>query len=328
MNIYLSLLKENYNYKKQNISFELYGKKYGHEFEDLKFKIYTANQLKKNIIIGSSTSMTIRPELLGLNYYNLAKGNIRISEIKYVLDSLNYDPENIIILLDPYHFNENFPEISKNNFFILNKLKEYFFYKDIQKYYFVQKNLLIFNRYSLVIKDFKKNFKKILKLKENDSLIGFYAKMSNSGFRYDGSFKYPDNHRNKAYVKSNEVYILDSYPKQNLYFGKNAAFINNYEEKLFFLTSKDNTYKRKILVVLNTVESKFYRTVQQDKNYSKFLKNYRDVCGYLIINDIKCIDRINFAYENNIDSKLFYDPFHFRYELSNNLLINILKDIN
>ena len=83
INIYLIILQENIDYKKQNFDFNLYGKKYAHEFDDLEFKIFYANKLKKNILLGSSTSMTFRPDYLKLNYFNSSKGNIKISEIEY-----------------------------------------------------------------------------------------------------------------------------------------------------------------------------------------------------------------------------------------------------
>ena len=59
----------------------------------------------------------------------------------------DYKPDGIIIFLDPYHFNDNFPEISKNKFFFINKLKKNLYEKNIRTYYSLQKNFLIFNKY-------------------------------------------------------------------------------------------------------------------------------------------------------------------------------------
>ena len=328
VNVYLYLLQENFDYKKQNITFKLYGKKYSHEFEDLEFKIYSANKLKQNILLGSSTSMTFRPELLGLNYYNSSKGNLKMSEIRYFLDNLNYNPDNIIIFLDPYHFNDNFPEISKNKFFFINKLKKNLYKKNIKIYYWTQKKFLIFSKYNHAISDIFKNFKKIIALEKNENNIGFNAKLFNSGFRSDGSFEYPNEYRESTFVKLKETYDLNKYSKKNLYFGKNANFVSNFDKKLSFLVSKNQTHKKKILIVLNTVESNFYKTINYDIDYMEYLKKYQNICNYLIQNKVNCFDRVNFAYENKVPANLFFDPFHFRYELSNNLLNSVLRELN
>lgn len=326
--MYLYLLQENFDFKKQNITFKLYGKKYSHEFQDLEYKIFSTNKLKQNVLIGSSTSMTFRPKLLKLNYFNSSKGNLRISEISYFLNSLNYEPESIIIFFDPYHFNKNFPEISKNKFFFINQLKEKFYYSNLKLYYQIQKNILIFNKFYEVLSDIRKNFKKILFLDKTPQKIGFNGKIFNAGFRIDGSYKYPDEKMVNTFGNNNIKYNLDKFPKKNLYFGKNDDFINNFEKKLFFLVSKNQEQKKKILIILNTVESNFFKMINVDPDYKHFLQKYRAICDYFIKNNIKCLDKVDFAYQNKIKANLFYDPFHFRFELSNNLLKDVLKDKN
>ena len=110
--------------------------------------------------------MTFRPDYLKLNYFNSSKGNIKISEIEYFLNNIKYNPDNIIIVLDPYHFNQNFPEISKNNNFIIDNLKKNLYSSNIKFYYFMQKNIYIFSKFNQAIKDLKKIFLKYLKLKK------------------------------------------------------------------------------------------------------------------------------------------------------------------
>lgn len=325
LNAYLLVLQENIDYKKRNFDFSLYGKKYAHEFDDLEFKIFLANKTKKNILLGSSTSMTFRPDLLNANYFNSSKGNIKMSEIKYFLKNLKYDPKNIIIFIDPYHFNKNFPEISKSNIDLVYKFKHNIYSSDIKFYYYLQKNILIFAKFGQVIKDFKKNYLQIFTLEKNDKKIGFNAKLFNSGFRKDGSFKYPDQYLNDIRVDENEAFDLTKYSKSNLYFGENNDFTENYESKLSFLVSKNINYKKKILVVLNVVESNFLSEVKSNKNYNQFIKKYKNICKYLIENDIKCIDKVEFAYESKINSNLFFDPFHYRYKLSNLILKDVLE---
>ena len=152
--------------------------------------------------------------------------------------------------------------------------------------------------------------------------------MFNSGFRPDGSYKYPDEYIENTFVKSNEIFDLNSYSKKNLYFGKNANFNNNFEEILSFIVSKNQKHKNRILIVLNTVESNFYKTIKYDINYTDYLNKYQNICNYFIKNKVNCLNRVNFAYKNNLHANLFFDPFHFRYELSNNLLNNVLLELN
>lgn len=325
INIYLFILQENFNYKKENINFNLYGKKYAHEFDDLQFKIFNANKLKRNILLGSSTSMTFRPDYLGVNYFNSSKGNIKISEIDFFLKKIEYEPENIIIFFDPYHFNKNFPEISKNNNFMIYNLKNFLYVSNIEIYYNLQKKILIFSKYGQVIRDLKKNFIKIYSKKKDNKKIGLNAKLYDSGFRKDGSFKYPDKYSNEIKVNENENFDLDTYSKTNLYIGKNEDFIKNYQKKLFFLISKNQKYKKNITIVLNTVESNFLKKIKSNDTYNQFLQKYKNVCKYLVENGVKCIDKVEFVNENNINSSIFYDPFHYRYQLSNLILRDVLK---
>ncbi len=271
--------------------------------------------------------MTFRPDYLKLNYFNSSKGNIKISEIEYFLNNIKYNPDNIIIVLDPYHFNQNFPEISKNNNIIIDNLKKNLYSSNIKFYYFMQKNIYIFSKFNQAIKDLKKNFFEIFKIKKNNKKIGFNAKLFDSGFRKDGSFKYPDKYSNNVMIKDNEDFDLEKYSKANMYFGKSDEFIENYQEKLSFLVSKNQVYKKRILVVLNVVERNFLKKIKSNENYNQYLQKYKNICKYLIKNNIKCIDKVEFVYNSNINSNIFYDPFHYRYQLSNLMFKEILKYI-
>ena len=110
-----------------------------------------------------------------------------------------------------------------------------------------------------------------------------------------------------------------------MYFGKSDEFIENYQEKLSFLVSKNQIYKRRILVVLNVVERNFLKKIKSNQNYNQYLQKYKNICKYLIKNNIKCIDKVEFVYNSNINSNIFYDPFHYRYQLSNLMFKEILK---
>lgn len=251
-----------------------------------------------NIVIGSSRSMKINPELvskyLGGTTYNFSVGSAMPEDylgiVKYLI-RINKIPKNIIFGFDFFILNDNIP-VSESfinekelnflnipdsgiNFFTLDKfllsIKNilFTFDKDKSKDYFTNLGFEVSKKNEKEIKEKRYNFEDNIKKSTNEYMIRYYSRMNYSSLSQK-RVKYLQELFNML-EKFNITYYVFLTPVHAYHYNKIIdskklnITLNNYKQ---FLSKQTAYYDFMIPNLNNSVNQHFYDSVHPTYVYS------------------------------------------------------------
>lgn len=292
-------------------------------------KLNFTNKFKPDIIlIGSSTYLQATYKSSNKSLFNASVGNINPSIVNYFINKLSYEPKIIIFSLDDYMFNTYYEKLGNPRWFVTIAQRHF-----IRFFFFIrmlkQRPII----YISFIKDLIKNFEKI-KLNYSKKYYGLNSMIFNSGFRQDGSYKYPDNYFEEHREFNKYNYYLDVLKKQNKYdfSPKKNDFDWHFKYELDQIINNKKIKNTKKIFFQNVLYPEFLKALLKYENTSEFINNYNEnICKFIKDyqrNDVMCFNFINSIEEFNIKNYHFYDPRHPDTKTSNFLTSKILKSIH
>ena len=321
----------------QNINKKLLGRKFSNE--DLSFKIIGSRLFQADmLVLGTSRVMSLKSNnFTNHSFYNAsvnASSSRGLFGMKYLLSQLEdlKLPKFLILGLDPWLFNPNYPEnqLKKDSESKIRNFKNYV-RKKYPDYFYKFKKMkdVIFNRTEIYV-SLAKSFKSWLALLlKNRSYNGFglNAKLYNSGYRYDGSYKYPANY-NSTWIDDYEAHannlLTNNYKfAPSTFLDENSILELN---DLLDFSRRNNIY---VIALLPPLSPNFYKALLANNKRSLFLAKYQTKIP-LIINDygFKCF---NFTDVNNKLKKFksnFLDSIHADDLLMDEIAKLIAEEIN
>ncbi len=262
----------------------LFGRKYSSlEFE---YKVEGARFFRPEILIlGTSRIMQIGQHLfLGKNFYNSgisASASRGIDGMILLLNSIPKDamPDQIIVGLDPWLFNPNYPE-NKHRESLKNKIKIKI--KALLSNKFITSTRLFRARqviYSLFIKEEKDWFQFVIE-KLDYKGFGLNAKKFNSGFRVDGSYQYPKGHGDEWKDDSIDNYI--EFLKNDNYRFPIATNVDQISiERLIFFLDLAEKNKIKVIGLLPPFSPNFNAALISMKATAAFYRKYQAEVNFI-----------------------------------------------
>jgi hypothetical protein len=313
----------------------------GRKFTDLtlEYKIIGAQIIKPEVLIlGTSRIMQIRQAFFKSKIiYNAgidastSNGLIGMKDfLDAVVDSTNI--KHIIIGLDPWLFNPNYPRNKTEGLrYNIKKLLSNFplLYKSLKKIkYYIS---IVTNRpgvYQKLIFENQLSLQYLLK----DRGFGGYglnSKMHNSGFRSDGSYQYPPDYQESWMDKS--IISYKNSLKNDKYRFSPAKTIHmesviDLQQLLIF--GKDKQIN--IIGLLPPLSPNFYNSLISMNNRALFLKDFENKVNSIFLNHgFKCYNYSDISKypELNIFKDDFYDKMHAKANLMEKIISDILSDM-
>jgi len=159
---------------------------------------------------------------------------------------------------------------------------------------------------------------------------GLNSKVHNSGFRFDGSYKYPVDHQEEWLDESIISYKI-SLKNDNYRF---PAAKNIYYDSLYDLQQLLNFAKSEqinVIGLLPPFSPNFYRALTSMEDRVSFIRNFEiNVSSTFVKNGFKCYNYSDISKypELNIFRDDFFDRMHAKPILMNKIISNILSDMN
>ena len=281
--------------------------------EDL-VKFYLANEYNYNnemIILGSSVVGELSSKLLNTNLANLSVGGQGLEETIafYNLISRKYNPQLLIISIDPWTFSKNYSRI-------LPYFYNYYFDELEQQNYqitFFDKKKIIIRKYlylidaDILIESLRSSLTSI-----NDKFFlindSNKYKLDNYGYNPDGSTIIP------SFV--NEIKV-EEVNKQTLNFVKDKS--SNYLENNFeFSQKKYNLFKQfikkisltsKVIIIFTPFHPIAYKKMKERTNDYFIIEEL--IKNEIFLNNIKIIGSYS-SFSSNCDETDFWDWRHSR----------------
>lgn len=320
----------------------LFGRKLTNE--TLEYKIMGAQIIKPKILtLGTSRIMQVRQQFFKSHIiYNAAiSASISqgIGEMKHFLDMVkdSTNIKHVIIGLDPWLFNPNYPDNQRANKTesLKSKLKKrlsnfpllYNGLKQLKSYLSdISARPIIYRK---LIPEYQSSLRYLFKDRQFKG-YGLNSKIHNSGFRFDGSYQYPGDYQ-EGWLDASIISYKNSLKNDNYRFSpaQNIYYDSLYELQQLLDFAKSEQIN--VIGLMPPFSPNFYSALTSMENRKSFIKDYEiKVCSTLVKNGFKCYNYSDIRKypQLNIHSGDFYDNTHAKPILINKIISNILNDMN
>jgi len=304
----------------------------------LEYKIIGTKIIKPEVLIlGTSRIMQFKHEFFQpQTMYNAgvaASISRGLKGMKTLLDAVNESTyiSYIIIGLDPWIFNPNYPENKTENI-IKNKIKNIlsstpYLFSVLRKI-----KLIISSRPRAYQQLITKEYSSLHYLFEERRVNGFglASKMHDSGYRFDGSRQYAANHQ-ANWIDQSVISYMHSLEEDNYRFPPASNIYYNSLTELKQLLDYAKSRKIKVIGFLPPFAPNFYKALTTMDNRAMFMKKYEtEVCETFVSSGFKCYNYSDISKYSKLDniSNDFYDYMHPGPILMNEISLSILNDLH
>lgn len=328
--IILYRLQETWPYKKvleyQQTNDALYATRYFNQGLDYKFAGMHQAQ-PEVLILGTSRILQIRSSYFqDRSFYNAGiVGSVSegLRGMKKFVSSFdkNYTPEEIIISIDPWLLNPNYPENRTGlKMKVLNAITENEF---TDKMYRTYKFLKYHRMAYIAIVEEKKNILPFIVAGPAAKRIGLNAVLENTGFDRDGSYHYPKDYVDKE-DQIKDIDFLTNWLKKNTYRFAPASTVDKRAlERLDQILKVSQDKGIKIKGVIMPLRIDLYEALTAAKTHSVYLKDFRQhTCASFQRHGYECHDFTDPA-ALNLKTDDFIDKLHAKESVMDKVAVRV-----